>query len=300
MISISDKRHSPTFSTGDVIHQSESTKERLKQYLEIINTALADGYQLHESVTSPRDKEFIEELVSLANDEKCGLNAYYCDSPSEMISKIKIMSENECLAHFVVNMGEGGTHYSAFEFLKKDGKSSVIGIEPSTTRGVGAALLAIRASQAVKRELPDASFVFIETDLQRSYGGCGIFSLFLVKKMFKENATMLKLHEKNISGEFESCNGVVNQNLSDTFMPPSFMKHAQSPKRLNSYLNKNDVAKKTFINNKGETLQERQNRHIVTVENNGKQITYSNSIEVKRKIEIEKLLGKYIARDTQT
>ncbi|EDI0785121.1 YopJ family acetyltransferase [Salmonella enterica] len=298
MKSISDKRYRPIFPSGDVTYQSESTKERLEQYLKIINTALVDGCQLHESVTSPRDKELMKSLVSLANDEKCGLNAYYCDSPLEMMNKIKMMGENECLAHFVVNMGEGGTHYSAFEFLKKDEKLSIIGIEPSTTRSLGASLLAIRTSQAVKSVLPDASFIFIETDLQRSNGGCGIFSLFLVKKMFKERTAMLELHEKNISGAFESYNGVINQNISDTLIPPSFMKHAQSPKRLNYYLDKNPLATKLVINNKGETLKERQNRLIVTIENKGKQITYSNSIEVKRKIEIEKLLSKYIARDT--
>ncbi|PNQ53654.1 multidrug DMT transporter permease, partial [Vibrio agarivorans] len=192
---------------------------------------------------------------------------------------------------FVVNMGEGGTYFSAFEFLKTNDKISIIGIEPATVQGMGPALLAFRCMQAVNREFPDASFAFVETDLQRSNGDCGMFSLFLVNKMLKEKSAMHQIHEKNISGDLKTDHGILNKNEADFLIPPSFMKHTQSPSRLERYLNANSSIRDACINKKGETLKERQDRNVTSIESNGKKITYSNSIELKRRMEIESLFS---------
>jgi YopJ family protease len=272
------------------IHKSD--EESLKRYLSEVDAAIKDGYQLAASTAASKDKNFMVDFLSLANDKKHDLNAHYCDSPSEMMEKIKLLlEENKISARFVVNMGEGGTHFSAFEFLKTNDKISIVGIEPATVNGMGPALLALRSMTAVKREFPDASFAFIETDLQRSNGDCGMFSLFLVKKMLKEKYAMHQIHEKNMSGGLKTDYGILNKDEADSLIPPSFMKHTQSPSRLARYLNVNSSTGDAPINKKGETLKERQDRNILSIESNGKEITYSNSIELKRRTEIESLLS---------
>lgn len=287
-------------NSSDPISQQEPedpthklNKKDLEGYLDEVDVAIKHGHQLRPSTAASKDKQFMVDFLSLANEKRHDLNAHYCDSPLEMMEKIKsLLEENKSSARFVVNMGEGGTHFSAFEFLKTNDKLSVIGLEPATVNGMGPALLALRSKQAIGKEFPDASFAFIETDLQRSNGECGMFSLFLVKKMLKEQSAMQQLHEENISGNFKTEYGVLNKDEANALIPPSFMKHTQSPSRLEAYLNINPSARDIPVNKKGETLKERQDRHIVSIENNGKEIKYSNSIEVKRKTEIRALLGQ--------
>lgn len=265
-------------------------KKEVKRYLEVVNLALNEGQQLRPNISARNDQDFMEAFLCLANEKKDGLNAHYCNSPGDMTHKIQeLLKDNHNSARFVVNMGDDGIHFSAFEFFKKDEKLSVIGIEPATIQGYGSSLLAKRASYAVRRDFPSSSFAFIEADLQRSNGDCGMFSLFLVKKMLKEEDKMQALHEKNLAGELKENYGIVYKTTANAFLPPSFMKHAQSPKRLEYYLNDNLDARVQPVNKKGETLISRQNRHIVTVQDDDKKITYSNSIEVKRQIEIEKM-----------
>lgn len=277
-------------TSEEPIHQSN--KEKLEIYLDKVDTAIKHGYQLEASISARNDKEFMVDLLSVANDKKRDLNAHYCDSPSEMMKKIKLLlEENKSSARFVVNMGEGGVHFSAFEFLKTNEKISIIGIEPATVQGMGPALLALRSMQAVNKEFPEASFAFIETDLQRSAGECGIFSLFLVKKMLKEQSAMQLIHEKNMSGDLKVDHGILNKTEADSLIPPSFMKHTQSPSRLEMYLNVNPSTRDAPINKKGETLKERQDRNMVSIEKDGKKRTYSNSIELKRRLEIKSLLA---------
>lgn len=277
-------------TSEEPIHKSN--KESLGIYLDKVDAAIKHGYQLEASTSAFKDKEFMVDFLSLANDKKHDLNAHYCDSPLEMTEKIKLLlEENKSSARFVVNMGQGGFHFSAFEFLKTNEKISIIGIEPATVQGMGPALLAIRSLQAVERVFPDASFAFVETDLQRSNGDCGMFSLFLVKKMLKEQSAMQLIHEKNMSGDLKVDNGILNKNEADFLIPPSFMKHTQSPSRLEGYLNVNPSTRDEPINKKGETLKERQNRNMVSIEKDGKKITYSNSIELKRRLEIESLFS---------
>lgn len=292
MINIPYVVSTQTYSIKEDNQQAENQREQIKEYFEKVSAALANGQQLPGSIVAPKDQKFMSELLHLANDKKNGLNAHYCNSPLEMVEKIKeLLKDNKHSSRFVVNMGEDGIHFSAFEFFKKNENISIIGIEPATTQGMGSSLLAFRALTAVKREFPDAAFAFVETDMQRSSGDCGIFSLFLVKKMFKEAPFMRSLHEKNISGELKTSCGILEKDIANKLIPPSFMKHTQSPSRLEAYLRDNDYARELSVNKKGETLKERQSRNIVTIENNEKNITYSNSIEIKRQKEIERLLN---------
>ncbi|WJK29891.1 YopJ family acetyltransferase [Vibrio parahaemolyticus] len=130
-----------------------------------------------------------------------------------------------------------------------------------------------------------------ETDMQRSYGECAMFSLFLVKKMHKESAQFQELHKKNIDQNLpKSGEIIVSVSQANNLLPPSLMKHVQSPKRLEAYLESRPEVADVVVNKKGETLFSRQQRYITTIEAEDKQITYSTSIEHKRLTEVKKLL----------
>lgn len=103
-----------------------------------------------------------------------------------MVNYVKsLIPSEDTTARFVVNMGSGGIHCIAVDCAIKNGKCSLIGIDPVTMNSLGASMLAIRLQSVCKRELPETSLVIMETDMQRSQGECLMFSLFLVKKCIR-------------------------------------------------------------------------------------------------------------------
>ncbi|QUS55272.1 YopJ/AvrA family T3SS effector serine/threonine acetyltransferase [Pseudovibrio brasiliensis] len=271
----------------------DDRKSQIETYLHTIHEHLENGKQLPSNSSAPTDKKFMNDLVGIANSKKEGLNAQFCSHPAEMAQSIKEMiANNQTSARFIVNMG-GGIHFAAFDFAMVDGKPSVIGVEPATMNSMGPAMLAIQTKSAFETHCPDVKCVTIESDLQRSNGECGIFSLAIAKKMLKEGESFHVLHEKNLVGALPENNyGFVTAKDSDDLLPPLLMKHAQSEKRLDRYLAAHPEHTDLQVNKKGETLKERQTRHVVDVQVEDKTIHYSNSIEHKREAEIRALFDK--------
>ncbi|EOG7663989.1 YopJ/AvrA family T3SS effector serine/threonine acetyltransferase [Vibrio cholerae] len=266
--------------------------EQLSAYIDLMDDAIKNGQQLPKNAAAGNDLALMPDFIAMANKKKAGLNALFCNSPLEMVEKVKqlLLLENSS-ARFVVNLGCGGIHCMALDCLVSDGKCSLIGIEPVGMNSSGPALLAIRLQSICKRELPEAALAIFETDMQRSYSECAMFSLFLVKKMHKEDAQFLELHKKNIDKNLpKSGEIIVSVQQANNLLPPSLMKHVQSPKRLEAYLESRPEVTDVVVNKKGETLLSRQQRYIATIQVEGKQITYSTSIEHKRLTEVKKLL----------
>ncbi|MGQ5525544.1 YopJ/AvrA family T3SS effector serine/threonine acetyltransferase [Chitinimonas sp. PSY-7] len=272
----------------EISHDSEA----VENYLNSIDQALTDGVQLPSRTAASSDMRFMEELVELANNKASGLNASLMNSPRDLANKVKeLIEQKQTSARFIVNMGDGGIHFAAFDYSLRDGKPSVVGVEPATTNGMGPALLVFRCQAAFSEILQNVPTVIIESDLQRSNGECGMFSLSLAKKMFQEQLSFAQIHDKNTQGILGDSYGIVTANESNNLLPPTLMKHAQSEKRLQAYLAAQPEAREVKVNKRGETLEERQARHIVEQDHNGKSIKYSNSIEVKRQVEITTLLN---------
>lgn len=265
--------------------------EQLSAYIDLMVDAIKNGQQLPKNAAAGNDLALMPDFIDIAN-KKAGLNAIFCNNPLEMVEKVKqlLLLENSS-ARFIVNLGCGGIHCMAVDCLVSDGKCSLIGIEPVGMNSSGPALLAIRLQSICKRELPGAYLAIFETDMQRSYGECAMFSLFLVKKMHKESAQFQELHKKNIDQNLpKSGEIIVSVSQANNLLPPSLMKHVQSPKRLEAYLESRPEVADVVVNKKGETLFSRQQRYITTIEAEDKQITYSTSIEHKRLTEVKKLL----------
>ncbi|HGS5860957.1 TPA: YopJ/AvrA family T3SS effector serine/threonine acetyltransferase [Vibrio parahaemolyticus] len=269
-----------------------SFHDQLCAYIDLMDDAIKKGQQLPKNAAAGNDIALMPDFIDIANKSKAGLNALFCYSPLEMVENVKLLllAENSS-ARFIVNLGCGGIHCMAVDCLVSDGKCSLIGIEPVGMNSSGPALLAVRLQSICKRELPEASLAIFETDMQRSYGECAMFSLFLVKKMHKESEQFLELHKKNIDQNLPKDNEIiVSVSQSNNLLPPSLMKHVQSPKRLESYLESRPEVVDVVVNKKGETLLSRQQRYISTIQKEDKQITYSTSIEHKRLVEVKKLL----------
>ncbi|AMG09653.1 TPA: YopJ/AvrA family T3SS effector serine/threonine acetyltransferase [Vibrio parahaemolyticus] len=269
-----------------------SFHDQLCAYIDLMDDAIKNGQQLPKDAAAGNDIALIPDFIDIANKKKAGLNAIFCNNPLEMVEKVKqlLLLENSS-ARFIVNLGCGGIHCMAVDCLVSDGKCSLIGIEPVGMNSSGPALLAIRLQSICKRELPEAALAIFETDMQRSYSECAMFSLFLVKKMHKESAQFQELHKKNIDQNLpKSGEIIVSVSQANNLLPPSLMKHVQSPKRLEAYLESRPEVADVVVNKKGETLLSRQQRYIATIEVEDKQITYSTSIEHKRLTEVKKLL----------
>ena len=269
-------------------------KAELEEYLAVIQDNLKNGTQIKPRFAAPTDKKFMSALVELANEKKPGLNAKFCSGPEEMAETVTDLIQNKVSsARFVVNMGENEFHFAAYDFAMVDGGPSVISVEPTTLDTMASGLLAVRAADAFQTQCPEVAICFIESDLQRSNGECGIFSLALVKKMHKEAEHFKHLHEQNVNSTLPKDDiGAVSVADADKLLPPSLMKHAQSEKRLAQYVKANPKASEAKINSKGETLQERQARHVVDIKKRGKNLRYSNSIERKRETEVRALRDK--------
>ncbi|ENM5899483.1 YopJ family type III secretion system effector serine/threonine acetyltransferase [Vibrio mimicus] len=268
-------------------------REQLSSYIDLMDDAIRQGKQLPKDTAAANDITLMDDFIAIANQKKEGLNAHFFCSPLEMVNYIKKLTASEnTSARFVVNMGSGDIHSIAVDCAIKNGKCSLIGIEPVTMNSLGASMLAIRMQSVCKRELPETSLVIMETDMQRSQGECLMFSLFLVKKMHKECEQFQCLHEKNINRELPLTQGlIVSVKDADSLLPPSLMKHTQSPNRLQKYLETRPEVMAFMINKKGETLKTRQQRHITTIELGEKTVSYSNSIEQKRIKEAKDLLN---------
>lgn len=273
--------------------QTNSQSAQATEYLRIIHDHLEKGEQLPADLAAPNDKKFMDALIAAANDKKTGLNAKFCYQPVEMAQAIKKMIVNgESSARFVVNMG-GGTHFSAFDFALIDGRPSLIGIEPATLNAMGPRMLVFNTQSALMTHCPDVECVIIGSDLQRSNGDCGIFSLSIAKKMLKEADFLHRLHERNLADTLPVNNrGYIPAEDADQLLPPLLMKHAHSASRLDRYLAANPEAGELKVNKKGETLKEHQARYMVDISIGAKTIHYSNSIEHKREAEIRALFDQ--------
>ncbi len=268
------------------VDHSDPRVEKLEKYLEIINRAINSETQLEPRTASALDRKVLPDLVDLANLKKEGLNAYLMSSPMECAQKImELKNQGEISARFIVKAAGNSVHFAAFDYALINDKPSVIGVEPATMNGMGPEMLAIQFQTAFSQTLPDVPLVIIESDLQRSNGECGMFSLFLIKKMLQEKAHFEQLHKDNIDNKINtySSNLLVNIDEANRLLPLSFLKHVQSATRMKAFLSENPGSELLKVNKKQQTLSTRFNINLIETETSGKTIEYSRSIEIKRK-----------------
>lgn len=219
-------------------------------------------------------------MVDYYNKKTPGLNLILTDRDSlgERISEL--INTNVKSARLVVGRG----HWVAVDFFVSDnGQVSIIEIDS-----------VLMARQFLKEEIskyaPGAHVTSVGIDVQRQSYGCSIFSLELAKQIFYEHSSFENLHKLNIEGEFPAEGPGI---FSESQIPASLMKHASSPNRLLNFIAENEQYKDQSINKKGETLLQRQSSRMIEEEVNGRNITYSNSIDEKAISIIGKVLAEF-------
>ena len=264
--------------------------ERLESYIGKIDESLGKT-QISSRLSSATDLHFMPSLIQMVNTKKKGINAHFANDPNEFVEIVNNLIENQILnAKIIVNLEFSRIHFIAFDVCIKEGNISLIGFESATLVSLGASMLAFQCHVLLSK-IPKLVLAIIEMDLQRSNGECGIFSLAMIKTMHKEQKQMEILHERNIKKDLPITMGIIIPiDNANKLLPPSFMKHSQSMRRLKRYLKAYDGAEHTVINKKGETLLVRQQRFFGQIQVNEKTISQSYSIETKRQKEMVNLL----------
>lgn len=268
---------SQTNSFGGLSKKETSSlisNEELKNIITQLETDIADGSWLHKDYSST-DIKVMPALVIQANNKYSEMNLNFVTSPQDLSIEIKNTIEHGVgSSRFIINMGEGGIHFSVIDYKNINGKTSLILFEPANFNSMGPAVLALRTKMAIERyQLPDCHFSMVEMDIQRSSSECGVFSLALAKKLYIERDSLLKIHEDNIKGTLSDSEMPLPHDKLDPYLPVTFYKHTQGKRRLNEYLNTNPQGVGTVINKKNETILNRfdNNQSII----DGKELSVS-------------------------
>ncbi|MGC3030417.1 YopJ/AvrA family T3SS effector serine/threonine acetyltransferase [Burkholderia sp. DN3021] len=275
--------HSVRFEMGD------GYKERLGRYISDVEESLASG-SWFTTEFAKLDKKFMPGLVGSANLSKPGINLHYIENPTLISDKIlESINIGVGSERYIVNMGDDGIHFAAFDYRLVDGKPSLLMFEPANFNFPSPVLLAFRVNSALEKiDSQDVKFSMLEMNIQKSSNECGIFSLALAKKLHKESDSVSELHRMNVAGNIPSAYDSFSSSAeSDKLIPPSLYKHAQGRGRLAMYLESNRGSESVKVNKKGETLLDRQVQHLEEIE--GKDVV--NSIHQKRLVELNKLMG---------
>jgi YopJ family protease len=217
-----------------------------------------------DSAFGRMDFEAMPHLVAWANTNYAGLALHHAGTPSELAEKLKELSHRGVSsARFVGNLEAGRMHFCAFDYKLIDGKHSLIGLEPGNSNNMGPALMTMRMEMALQEHLPNAKFAMLEVNQQSSAFDCGMFSLDYAVKMHKSSIAFENLHAQNASDSLPGKNdsNIVPHSQVDKILPPIFMKHIQSSKRLAEIVDARRELKTEIINKRGDTLEQRTQRN---------------------------------------
>ena len=296
------------------------SRQKVQNYISAIEEALDACAKIQSATTAAYDKQLMGDLVIAANRKRPGLNAHHVIGPENFAEKVvELLEKGETSFRLLVRDYVEGTHFMAFDVNHAGWGLSVVGIEPVAVGPNCEIDLAPRCRDSLREKIHDVAFMVVESEMQASCGVCGMFSLFLVKAMFKMADEMISLHGDNLimmNGMMDGMAGSGGENISTQtpwwrasgdILSPRFMKHAQSDKRLVRYFLKNRGRKFALsedgtsthaaradqdVNKRGESLADRYTRHWGEwSEFGGKKRWFSRSIEVKRLAEYQALLA---------
>ncbi len=292
----------------------DNERKEIREYLLKVNQTLNRNEQISSYHTMNEDYNFlISHMIPMANHDNPGLNIKMVNNVSQFPLYVKNMvDEDEISVRFIVFVNNSkSVHAVAFDCYHFKGKGvSILGIEPANSiKHTFPNEIAIRCKNLnfTCVPVPKVSLHILSSRQQNSQNGCMMYSLALAKMLFKEREKLLPLHEKNLNNGFEveeSIESVIKVTDTDKYLLPSLMKHCQSTNRVKEYLLTGldrevfgDIDKKSYsCNKRNETLIQRHKRTLThegvycsPVIRQG--VTYNNSIYLKRKRELERLLG---------
>ncbi|WP_273757105.1 YopJ/AvrA family T3SS effector serine/threonine acetyltransferase [Bartonella sp. MM73XJBT] len=278
-------------SLASPLESLESTavekQEELRNIIENLESAIINSRWMKADYAST-DLKMMPALVEKANRKYPEMCLKFAKTSYDFASLLKeTIDAGIQSSRFIISMKDRGIHFAVIDHRTIEDKTSVIFFEPTTFNNMTPAMLAIRTQMAVQsQQLPDCHFSMVEMDIQRSSSECGMFSLALAKKLYRESEKLTRIHQDNISGVLCEENAPLPSEKLDKYLPASFYKHTQGRTRLGEYIKSNPGAEHEKVNKKDETLVERFDKNLVEAE--GK--TVSVSSHRKRVSEYKSLL----------
>ena len=281
---------------GDGHVRFSASRGKVERYMSSIEEAIGLNKQLPFAVTAEYDVDLMKDLIVLANRRRPGLNAHYVVGVDVFVEKVvDLIARGEKTFRIVVKVANG-THFVAFDVSNEGARPSIIAVEPSTLGQNCENDLAPLCRDSLAKELPDAAFLIVESDVLSARGACGMFSFFFAKTMLKEAEALRSLHKDSMSGEFDSSERLAPGEA----LPPRFMKHTQSKNRILRYCASSQGYPRPLVNKRGrcdqpdqrgQSVLRRYIRHFGEWRAfGGEKRAFSRSIEVKRLFEYQDLL----------
>jgi hypothetical protein len=268
----------------------------LLEYSSYINKKIEDRQQFQGS---SKDHINAELILYYYNERHPGLNASYVTA-DRLISCFNDMAYTEDSHNrFIVNNNNTPHTFAANIYTDLQGRKSLFMID--STAGYVATLASYYLRDLLKTS--DRSRILtVYTRMQSSPHDCMFFCLMYLKQMMRHEHFLIDLHSRL----FDETHPLhINKETQRLFVPESrfdlpaaFYKHTHSRQNLENFV-QNTSGSYVAINKKGENLRSRHERcrgtfFLESPDENIQErrtVEYSNSIELKRKDIIDKLLA---------
>jgi len=323
---ISENEYSETGSIhdddccGESVMKSPVTPDDVSAHVERLKRDIRDGVFSHRDYPV-KECDFMALLVKQANTKYPGLNLHFVHGVKRLGAVIKkLISSQAGTARLIVYYGlewvtryggreepVGGDHFTIIDYKIINKRKSLILLDAAKFDYNLPEKLANRVRAIItdiNKELVLAEsccLAAVEMDIQRSTTECGIFSLAIAKKLYRNASLLEKMHRDNVRGYLlkhtpeRDCvydsnhvyeEGHLPYQEADKYLPVSFYKHVQGNTRLEEYLNLHPEARNKPVNKKGETIFQRREKNLARNES-GKNV--SVSISRKRLVEYQTL-----------
>ncbi|WP_455478339.1 YopJ/AvrA family T3SS effector serine/threonine acetyltransferase [Bartonella sp. B10] len=269
-----------------------SNTEILKGIVTKLESDIADGSWMHGNYAD-MDLKWMPKLIEQANKKYPEMQLNFATTPEEVVASVKKMvNEGISSSRLITNVGGEAIHFSVIDQRNVNGETSLVLLDTTTFNNQYAAISALKIKTAIEAsQLPHCYFSMAEMDIQRSPSECGILSLALAKKLYRESNKLQRLHEDNVRGVLCNRDVPVSCEQLDEYLPSTFFKHVQSSKRLREYMKANPKDFHKPVNKKGEDLCERRAKNLVLKEEKDSSVrALSVSAHKKRVTEYKSLM----------
>ncbi|MBY0444360.1 MAG: hypothetical protein K2Q15_04020 [Burkholderiales bacterium] len=265
-------------------------------------------FLLKKNIQSDDYSSMFDELMmsKLCKSEGVKHNANIVEF-SSVDALFSFLNENkgkDCDIKAVTKMARAGekgeSHYACIDVLRRgsdlrmmvyDSAFIQMDNEAGTDHGFISLKESISSFYPQMRDGADrVSVGFMEMGIQRSPKDCAIFSISTANNLSREKVTSQKMLSSLTLGGLtrfyeQTASHVINDKESKTVatLPALFLKHSTSGSGI-----KNSNLKDIVVNKKNNNLQKRVEDRYVT--RNGR--SYSNSIEIKRQLYLNRLSSK--------
>lgn len=262
-----------------------------------INHALDENLQ-HDTEINFIDEMYLPQIINSINAKRAGFNLRYFDDLNDLFNAAygnQLGNSTQAVVRMKKKNDKSQIHYAALDYCRGGGNHFFMFYEPAMLSGnsnagtdYGFSSLKDLHKVYLNKFYDKMRMSFTEMAIQSSPSDCGIFSLALANAIAKNTGVRKKMtmtmepykikrfYQHGASNKIKFAGSKIAISV-----PESYLKHSNSISLLRN------LDTKLVVNKKDETLVQRAERHLV----NRDGITYSNSIEDKRRYFFDRHLG---------